>query len=115
MHPQLKYSQALEIFLLCSSSKEFDIRSKEFEKSLKKKNIFQRNITKKQFEYLSNKQEAFQNLKHTDGKVELKISKTLRLYFEQFLSKMSCFENAFVELELLGNDLIKYMNKVIYK
>lgn len=113
-HPQLKYSQAFEVFLICSSKKEFEVRSKEFEKKIKKKSLFQRNITKKQFEYFTNKQEPFQNIKHSNGKAELKISKTIRLYFDQFLSKVSCFENTFAELEVLGNELIKYMDKVRY-
>ena len=112
-HPQLKYSQALEIFLICSTKKEFEMRSKEFEKKLKKKITFTRNITKKQFEYFTNKEEPFRNIKHSDGKVELKISKTVRQYFDQFLSKVNCFENVFSELEQLGIELNKYMEKVL--
>lgn len=111
-HPELRHSEALEIFLICQTKEEFGMRVKELEKKLKKSSKMERMMSKRAFEYLKPKDEPLKTIKSAKGRVDLKISKTMRKYYEEFLNKINCFETTFQEIELLGLELTKLMEKV---
>lgn len=111
-HPELRHSEALEIFLICQTKEEFGMRVKELEKKLKKACKIDRMMSKRAFEYLKGKEDPLRTVKSAKGRVDLKISKTVRKYYEEFLNKVNCFETTFQEIELLGLELTKLMDKV---
>lgn len=111
-HPQLRHSQALEIFLICQTKEEFTMRVKEMDKKIKKTMKIDRMMTKKNFEYLKVKENPLKSIKTEKGEIDLKISKTVRNYYEEFHSKVNCFETTFQEIEILATELTKLMEKV---
>lgn len=111
-HPQLRHSEALEVFLICQTKEEFGMRVKELEKKLKKSGKIERMMGKKAFEYLKAKEPPLKNVKVARGSIDLKISRTLRRYYEEFLGKVNCFETTFQEVELLATELTRLMDKV---
>ena len=88
------------------------MRVKELEKKLKKTNKIDRMMSKKGFEYIKSKENPLKSVKVAKGRIDLKISKTMRKYYEEFLNKINCFETTFQEIELLGLELTKLMDKV---
>jgi len=88
------------------------MRVKEIQKKIKKTIKIDRMMTKRNFEYLKDKSEALKSVKSSKGKIDFKISKTVRTYFEEFLCKINCFESTFQEIELLSSELVRLMDKV---
>jgi hypothetical protein len=111
-HQELRHSQALEVFLICQTKEEFSLRVKETDKKLKKMMKIDRMMTKKNFEYLKDKDNALKTVKSSKGKIDFKISKTVRSYFEEFLCKVNCYESTFQEIEVLSQELTRLMEKV---
>ena len=111
-HPHLIHSKALEIFLISQTKDEFNLRSKEFDKKLKKTLKIDRVMTKKSFEYITSKENPLKNLKVAGNKIDMKISKMVREYYTEFSNKMACYENTFQEIENLSLELSKLMTKV---
>ena len=88
------------------------MRVKEMDKKIKKNIKIDRMMTKRNFEYLKEKDDPLKTVKSSKGKIDMKISKIVRKYFEEFLNKINCFETTFQEMELLGLELVKLMDKV---
>lgn len=88
------------------------MRVKEMDKKIKKTIKIDRMMTKRNFEYLKGKDDPLKTVKSSKGKIDMKISKIMRTYFEEFLNKINCFETTFQEMELLGQELVKLMDKV---
>ena len=113
-HPHLRNSESLEVFLICQTKEEFQLRSKDLNKKIKKRIKITRSMSKKNFEYLKDKKAALKSIKGQKGTFDIKISSLIRKYFTEFGSKMSCFENTFAELEKLGIEYKQALNKVFY-
>ena len=90
------------------------MRIKEMDKKIKKAVKISRMMTKKNFEYLKDNTDPLKTVKTAQGKVDFKISKTLRTYYEEFLNKVNCYETTFYEIELLSQELTRLMDKVKY-
>jgi len=111
-HPELRHSEALEIFLICQTKEEFGMRVKEMDKKIKKAIKIDRMMTKRNFEYLKSQDNPIKTIKTSNGKIDFKISKTVRTYYEEFLNKINCFETIFQEIEILSQELTKLIDKV---
>lgn len=70
-------------------------------------------MSKRNFDFLKPKENPLMGLKVSSGFIDLKISKTVREYYTEFLSKITCYENSFQEIEILSHEMIKLMDKVL--
>ena len=113
-HPELRHSECLEAFLICQTKEEFKIRVKELDKKVQKTIKIGRMMTKKNFEYLKTDSDPIKTVKTVKGKIDLKISKTIRTYYEEFLNKINCYETTFQEIVVLSEELTRLMDKVTY-
>jgi hypothetical protein len=111
-HPELRHSEALEVFLICQTKEEFNMRVKEMDRKIKKAIKIDRMMTKRNFEYLKTGEDPIKTVKTSQGKIDFKISKTVRSYYEEFLNKINCYETTFQEIEILSGELTKLMDKV---
>ena len=88
------------------------MRVKEMDRKIKKAIKIDRMMTKRNFEYLKTGDDPIKTVKTAKGKIDFKISKTVRSYYEEFLNKINCFETTFGEIEILSQELTKLMDKV---
>lgn len=90
------------------------MRSKDLNKKIKKRIKITRGMSKRNFEYLKEKKSALKTIKGDKGTFDLKISRLIRKYTNEFVGKVSCFESTFADIEKLGLEYHQALGKVCF-
>jgi len=110
-HPELRNSLALEVFLACQSKEEFTMRTKEIAKFFKKNILFEKNMTKKGFDYLNT--DVLEVMPNISAHIDLKISHILKRHFASVDGQYFQYDAVFDKIEKLSFDYQRHYNKLI--
>lgn len=109
-HPELKKSNALEIFLVSESKAEFDGKSKEFSSFISKASLFPKSLTKKGSDYCK---DPVSNFPTPTGQATIKISQFVESYIDSTESQYYHYNVLFEQLEKLYIEYEKCQKRMV--
>ncbi len=105
-HPILRNSLILEIFLTKETKKGMEKAKKEMKKLFSTFILLERNITKKSYDSMHNKN-PISLFPHNKKSIELKISSLLKKFFISSDGQYPCYEKLFEKLEKIQKEFVK--------